>query len=334
VSTNIEYSTGLNPATLVEIGHGGEGRVYEFTDNPELVYKEYFVSSQTPPNPEALARLIDLPASWSVAERKWFETRTVWPKSAVLDHGRLRGYIMNRIPETFSRLHGIRKNPRSVLCDWNFLSLRNNYRSNTNLTSDIPDLGTADITQLVVDLSKTIAFLHEHGVIIGDLSGRNLIWTNQPSLYVMLIDCDGFRIRGSSGVNYTKQTPDWIDPALKGPANQQSDIYKLSLAAFRAIWGAGTDLPPTGIADLEAPPHVPAKLPSLIARSSTTSQRPTAAQWVQELTESRPLVPPPSASPSTGGRPTRRAKGSSLTQRVRPTIPMNPNGPTGSTGRY
>lgn len=330
MSANIEYSTDINPATLVEIGRGGEGRVYEFADNPELVYKEYVSSSQTSPNPEALTRLIDLPDSWAVAEREWFETRTVWPKTAVFDHGKLRGYMMKRIPETCQRLHGIRKKPRSVPCDWNFLSLRNKYRSNTNLSSDIPDLGTAEITQLVIDLAKTIAFLHDHEVIIGDLSGRNLIWTNQPSLYVMLIDCDGFRIRGSSGVNYTKQTPDWIDPAVKGPTNQQSDIYKLSLAAFRATWGAGTDLPPTDIADLEAPPHVPAKLPSLIARSSTTtSQRPTAAQWVQELTESRPLVPPPSASPSTGDRPTRRSKRSSLTQRVRPTIPMNPNGPSG-----
>jgi serine/threonine protein kinase len=334
VSVNIEYSTGIDPATLIELGAGGEGRVYKFTDNPELVYKEYFVRSQTSPNPEALTRLIDLPDSWSVAEQKWFETRTVWPRTAVFDHGRLRGYIMKRIPETCWRLHGIRKKPRSVLCDWNFLSLRNRYRSNTNLISDIPDLGTADITQLVIDLAKTIAFLHEHGVIIGDLSGRNLIWTNQPSLYVMLIDCDGFRIRGASGVNYTKQTPDWIDPEVKGPTNQQSDIYKLSLAAFRAIWGAGTDLPPTGIAGLEAPPHAPAKLPSLIARSSTTSQRPTAAQWVQELTEHRPPVLSPSSSPSTGDRPTRRPKDSPLTQRVRPTISINPERSSGSTGSY
>jgi hypothetical protein len=334
VSVNIEYSTGINPATLVELGAGGEGRVYEFADNPELVYKEYFVRSQTSPNPDALTRLIDLPGSWSVGEREWFETRTVWPRTAVFDHGRLRGYIMKRIPETFRCLHGILKRPRSVLCDWNFLSLRDRYRSNANLVSKIPDLGTADISQLVIDLAKTIAFLHEHGVIIGDLSGRNLIWTNQPSPYVMLIDCDGFRIRGSSGVNYTKQTPDWIDPAVKGSTNQQSDIYKLSLAAFRAIWGAGTDLPPTGIAGLEAPPHVPAKLPSLIARSCTTSQRPTAAQWVQELTESRPLVPSPSSSPSTGDRPTRRSKAPSLTQRVRPTIPINPKKSSDSTGRY
>ncbi len=302
MATPIEYATDIDRAALVEIGQGAEGRVFEFANDPSTVYKEFHLSSQNPPNTLALNHLINLRSAWTEEERSWIEERTVWPRTAVLDGGRLRGYLMKRIPEAYFRQHGVRVRPRKVICDWNFLSMRGRYATNANLVSTVPHPTTEQVSKLIVDLARTIEILHRHEVIVGDISGRNLIWTDRPSWQVILIDCDGFRIRGSGAVNYGKQTPDWEDPALgQNHTNQQSDIYKLGIAAFRAVWAATTDRPPAHLGDAPTPEGAPLRLNSLIHRSTSSASRPSAAEWVEELalgTSAVPTTCPQGLSPS------------------------------------
>jgi hypothetical protein len=157
------------------------------------------------------------------------------------------------------------------------------------------------------------------------MSGQNLIWTDQPSLHVMLIDCDSFRVRGSTGVNYPKETPDWEDPVVQqGQTNQQSDIYKLGVAAYRAVWAATTHLPPSDLADRPPPAGVPAALPSLIAQSTGTGDRPSAAEWVQGLAE--PSAAAPASVAPSQVQPATRTESTSPAP-SRPTIQMRPRTP-------
>ncbi len=295
----ITYQSAIDITKLNEIGQGAEGRVFEFIDDPSTVYKEYFLSSQSPPNLTALQSLADLPAKWEKADQAWVGTRTAWPQSSVVDHGRLRGYLMKRIPDTFFFTHGLAKRPKQVLCDWNYLSMRNRYRNNTKLVSEIPQPSIPQVVELVVDLSKTLEILHRHDVVVGDISGRNIIWTNDPTWRIMLIDCDGFRVRGSTAVNFAKQTPDWEDPeVVQLRTTRQSDIYKLGLAAYRSVWAATTDLPPTGIASARVPDGAPGRLHSLIGRSMAPTNRPSAKEWVKELTaDYGPAEPQPHRPP-------------------------------------
>lgn len=314
----ITYQSAIDITKLNEIGQGAEGRVFEFVDDPSTVYKEYFLSSQHPPNLTALQHLADLPAKWERADREWISDRTAWPRAAVVDHGRLRGYLMKRIPDTYFFTHGLAKLPKQVLCDWNYLSMRNRYVDNMKLVSDIPRPSIPQIVELVFDLSQTLEILHRHDVVVGDISGRNIIWTNDPRWRAMLIDCDGFRVRGSSAVNFAKQTPDWEDPEVKQlRTTRQSDIYKLGLAAYRALWAATTDLPPEGIDAAQVPDGAPGQIHSLIGRSMSPTNRPSAGEWVKELSSCpTPSTQQPSPAPAT------RTASQSHRTRIRPVIAM------------
>ena len=321
----IEYTTGIDENLLEQINQGGEGRIFEFVNDQATIYKEFFFSSRHSPNLRALQQLISVTESCSEQEREYIESRTVWPKVAVTDRGRLRGYIMKRVPAQFFRLYGLRNRPRKVLCDWNYLSMRDRYENNPRLVSEIPKPNAAQTSALIADLARTVQELHRHDVIVGDMSGQNLVWTDQPSWHVMLIDCDSFRVRGSAGVNYPKETPDWEDPVVQqGRTNQQSDIYKLGVAAYRAVWAATTHLPPSDLANRPPPVGVPAVLPSLIARSTGTGERPSATEWVQRLAEPSAAVPAPVApsriQPATRTEPTSPVPS-------RPTIQMRPRTP-------
>jgi serine/threonine protein kinase len=314
----ITHQSAIDITKLNEIGQGAEGRVFEFIDDPTTVYKEYFLSSQSPPNLRALQDLADLPAKWERADQAWINTRTAWPQSSVVDHGRLRGYLMKRIPDTFSFTHGLAKRPKQVLCDWNYLSMRNRYSNNTKLVSEIPQPSIPQVVELIVDLSKTLEILHRHDVVVGDISGRNIIWTNDPTWRIMLIDCDGFRVRGSTGVNFAKQTPDWEDPEVTQlRTTRQSDIYKLGLAAYRSVWAATTDRPPRGLHSARVPQGAPNQIHSLISRSISPTGRPSASDWVHELTAT-----PPSPGTPYSPSPNRQAERKPQQSRNRPVIPM------------
>lgn len=301
MSTPIDF--GAFRGQLQELGRGGEGVVYSAPQLGNRVYKEFLASAYTTPDQSALERLIGLQARWTPDERMWLNQRTVWPETVVLEHGRLRGFVMPSIEKRFFRRHGIRTNPKTVLCEWNYLSLRTKFQSNPNILSEVPKISPVDALALVYDLSKTMSILHKYDVIIGDISGKNLLWTDLPNLQVMIIDCDSFRIAGSGGVASPKQSPDWDDPFLNGkPTSQESDIYKLALAAYRSIWAAGTDRPqPSNFTRVPKPDGVPNELFNLITRSLAEDGRPTAEEWESVLAMPARLRGRPEVKMATSG---------------------------------
>lgn len=315
---------------LTEIGKGGEGRIFASGAKRGVVFKEYMQSSRNPANRSALEELINLRGSWSREELSWLGERTVWPDKVVLNRGAFAGFTMPLISDHYFRRFGIRSSPRRVPCEWNYLSMRKKYQKNPNLVSDVPDMPTDKALHLVLDLAKTMSFLHRHGIVVGDVSGRNLLWTDTPSLRALIIDCDSFRIEGHKGVSPPKQSPDWEDPDLVGAeTTQHSDIYKLALAAYRAVWGATTDRPRPGLAPV--PDGVPKELCALIEESTASTKRPTAADWVQRLGTSvawaaqhgnRPVVTVAPNSGSTNPPPTSQVRPVHPNTTTRPIIPM------------
>lgn len=281
----VSYGQLVNSGQLEEIGRGGEGRVMTVGAMSGTVYKEYLEFQGHLPNRTALEELINLPQRMSASDRQWIAERTTWPHTVVEDGGRLKGFLMPVIGPQFFRVHGARAAPKRVACEWNYLSLRHRFRNQPNIVTEVPDVTPMDALGVVLDLARTMKVFHEHDVVLGDLSGRNLLWTDTPRLAVMVIDCDSFRYEDRPGVAPSKQSPDWEDPALTSPlTTRESDKYKLALAAYRAVWSAGTERPDPSIARIPPPPDgVPAVLGDLVERGLRASNRPEPGEWVKAL---------------------------------------------------
>jgi len=324
---------------IVEIGRGGEGIVYALRSRPNEVFKKFKSRSGHGINRPVLERLVGFPQQLSDSDRDILLSRTAWPTTVVEQGNTAVGFLMPRIPDRFFRKHGVRLAPKRVLCEWNYLSLRNRYNTNPNIVSEVPRFGATESMSLVRDLAATMDILHKNNVVVGDISGRNLIWTDLPQPMVYIIDCDSFHFEGEGGVAGLKQTPDWDDPAL--PLNDNtttldSDRYKLALAAYRAIWAASTDR----LGGKAAPENreVPDAVMELVRRGNGLQNRPTAREWVDALDQisrfkgrtvlsidqtnpvSRPVAHrQPSNSSAPGGNTGGIPRGD------RPVIPMKPS---------
>jgi hypothetical protein len=264
---------------LTELGKGGEGTVFDVAGRPDVVYKEFLPRTGHPPNMKALEELVTMATTFSPADQVIVRSRTAWPTALVMDGPRLVGHLMPRIPVAFWRTHGALHDPRRVACDLNYLTHRNQWQDNASIISDVPRLDAPQILRLVVSLSETMAMLHRHEIVLGDVSGRNLLWTDSPSPAVFVIDCDAFRKEGGAGVNHPKESPDWGDPTIENArTTRASDVYKLALASYRAIWSEGSRRPPS---EPVAADGVPEAVVDLIWRSLAADDRPTAEEWAR-----------------------------------------------------
>jgi hypothetical protein len=239
----------------------------------------------------------------------------------------MKGFLMPLIGQQYFKRYGIRANPKNVACEWNYLSMRSKYEGNKNIYSEVPRVTPFGAFSAVVDLCKTMEILHRHNIVIGDISGRNLLWTDAPTLRVMVIDCDSFHPEGKVGVSPPKQSPDWEDPALTTPlTTKESDLYKLALAAYRGIWAATTDRPMAGNRPIpDVPDGVPEVLRSLIERSIGASPRPSAKEWVDSLKQAVAFNGRPNIAIDQSGKISRPTtdRSSQIPRPSRPIIKMN-----------
>ena len=67
---------------------------------------------------------------------------------------------------------------------------------------------------LLREAASGLAFLHKHGVCVGDISPKNLLFSLTPQEGVYLIDCDAMRINGVSALPQV-ETPGWEVPAVR-----------------------------------------------------------------------------------------------------------------------
>lgn len=297
----VQRSSLATPGALTEIGKGGEGTVFDVVGMSGVVYKEYLPRTGVILNRGALERLVEFPMELPATDRQRLDARLAWPSDIVLDGDRFCGYLMPRIPDAFWRTHGALHDPRRVACDWNYLTHRSHWQNSTSIVSDVPRLDAPDILRLVADLAETMAILHRHGIVMGDISGRNLLWTDRPGHAVYAIDCDAFRPEGEDAVTAPKESPDWGDPAVThSRTNRASDVYKLGLAAYRALWSQASRTPP-----LRPEPRqgVPETIVDLIWSSLSPHDRPSADAWARTIRQTlafgdRPIVALHRPSPS------------------------------------
>jgi hypothetical protein len=91
--------------------------------------------------------------------------------------------------------------------------------------------------ELLHDTARALELFHRLGVVVGDLSPNNLLFTRDRRPRCFFLDCDGMRLRGAS-VLRAAETVDWQAPPGEGSAaTPATDSYKFGLLCIRLFAG-------------------------------------------------------------------------------------------------
>ncbi len=285
---------------LTKIGQGGQGVVYRAPNvttkfAASMVYKEYKPAARTEIDFTVLAAmpaLVEESLSYAQAER--LISIAAWPCALVEDAATPTGFVMPAIPEEFFISLTTAKGVAASTPEFQHLHNHRSVLAARGITVD-----DAQRCTLLRETASALAFLHKHGVCVGDISPKNLLFSLTPREAVYFIDCDAMRIHGVSALPQV-ETPGWNTPAGEELATVYSDTYKLGLLALRLL---------TGDQDTTNPGHLPATTPALLRQIITDTltkpphQRPLPEAWTYVLghaiehAQHQQKTPPPVGAP-------------------------------------
>lgn len=278
-----------------KLGSGGQGDVYHLHNRPGTVFKLYRAKNASAP---ALMALVDFPGTLNPGARHSLLSQTAWPHTCVTDGPVVAGFLMDEVPGKF---FGRVANGHRQLRELQYLL----YPPKA-LWGDITPLDATGRIQVADAFVRLVQLMHEHSIVLGDISMRNLLWcagqAGQPA-QIFLVDCDSAGRIGLPPVLPQPQTWDWDDPQMPsaGP-DLDTDRYKVALAVGR-ILAARHDIRPgeewTPVAGIPAEIAGPVK-DCFAEAARMRNGRPEVSRWVQalsgremiQLSPLRPLPPP------------------------------------------
>lgn len=200
-----------------KLADGGQGTVFRLAEPAGTLLKLYHPGTTV--LSAELGRLIDLPVRGAPV---------AWPSGRVFDGGRCVGLLMPEVPEKFATSMAGRRR----LLELQFL-----LYPRRAMWADLVLPTGAERRRLAAAYVELFRVLHASGVVMGDVSMRNLLWSlaDGPSVYA--IDCDGFRLAGRPPAVRAVGTAGWGDPARPGEVTVDTDRYKLALVTLRVLLG-------------------------------------------------------------------------------------------------
>ena len=265
---------------LTKIAQGGQGVVYQAPNvktkfAASMVYKEYKTQILGTIDFSAVAAMPALVEdSLSYAEAERLISVAAWPCALVEHAGTSTGFVMPTIPAEFFIPLITVKGVSTVTAEFQHLL---NHPSVLQARG-INIIDTQRYT-LLREVAAGLAFLHKHGVCVGDISPKNLLFSLSPRLAVYFIDCDAMRIDGVSALPQL-ETPGWDAPPGEELATTYTDTYKLGLLALRLL---------VGDHDTTNPQHLPSNTPNLLRQTITDTlakqphSRPSPEVWTYVL---------------------------------------------------
>ncbi|MFE7751631.1 hypothetical protein [Streptomyces sp. NPDC057428] len=206
-------------------GTGGQGEVHAVGDG-SMLYKEYKDPSEV--NGHALADLVAFRQGLGQADRTRLDALAAWPLSRVVEGGRALGFLMRRAPSPMTW--------RTATGATKLLELQYLIRPPKVAWQEVPQPTPEQRRALALACVEAIGWFHDAGLVIGDISQANILWSLTPEPAVHFLDCDGFRRVGRDAVQDQAATPDWNDPlAPSTEANVDTDAYKTALTAGRIL---------------------------------------------------------------------------------------------------
>ncbi|ACY97075.1 hypothetical protein [Thermomonospora curvata] len=270
------------------LGEGGQGVVTRVLGNEKLVYKEYLQNAGRPFAP-ALAELVEFGRGLPSADSRSLFEQSAWPLARVVHKGAVTGFLMREIPPEFTGPIGGKNRPVEL----QYLLYKPNHTWQSLHLPDGP--GRVEIATAAV---RFIDFLHSHRFVLGDISFRNLLWSQTRPYRIFMLDCDGVRRHGGEPVLPQAQTPEWDDPHLpKTGLDLDTDRYKIALLVGRVLSRNAYVRPGQKLELVEGvDSHVADAVTRLFDRAAAPhGLRPTAREWLQALSGRKWIAvkPPP-----------------------------------------
>ena len=263
-----------------ELGVGGQASVYElpdFDDQYDFVFKRYKKGLVVDRQP--LEKLVALPTNMSEGEISLLEIGASFPTNVVEHDGEAVGVIIPRAPSDF--VVEIRDAAR--LCEVQFLT--HGERSSL-LGLKIP--GANDRVSVCHDLARLLAIFHRHGLVHGDLSHKNVLWSCRETARSYLLDCDGAILGDRESALPQVTTPLWTDPRVVSGdiarPDTDSDVLGLALMFYRAFFQQRGDITRGLNLPIPAEPEVGTEVRGLLEATFVSDRsRPSMETWASAL---------------------------------------------------
>jgi len=266
---------------ISKLASGGQATIYKVSGGApilralpytELVYKEYNRSERATLDPDMLDNMAQY-AAQLMSGPEGLGDRLAWPLATVEREGALSGFLMRRAPQQFVIRLQLPSGEKPTLAEAQLLLNDEQYLVDRQLP--VHDRWRL---QFLRDTADTLAQLHRSGIIVGDLSPKNLLasFTTRPCCF--FLDCDTMRMTDRSALEQV-ETPGWEVPSGEVLATTASDAYKLALLAARLFAGDQDSKDVTSLSAVYSP------LGQLAQRGMSTdpSVRPTPANWLATL---------------------------------------------------
>ena len=195
-----------------ELGRGRHGKVAVVKDLlidrrwPAAV-KIYSLAVRGAVDVSVLERLVAFPAGLTADNKIWLADNTSWPAAIAEHNGIVYGFLMRAAPADFD--HG----------------------NSENLM-----LTRAARLQRLRSMAQALTLMHEMGIVVGDLSSANALFSVGSPARCFLIGCDAMRLNGETVLSEV-DSPGWETPVDEARVTMASDAYKLGLLAIRLFAG-------------------------------------------------------------------------------------------------
>lgn len=220
------------------LGEGGFGKVYRArtTDSAEtLAYKEF--KKPTAEEIENLELLVAFRNDLVEVERRELDSFALWPRILVTSGGSVCGYLMELLPERFVEQAIVQTNGTGTTqrtLDW--LANPAHARANgASLVVGADDIATRSTFAALI--ACTFAFLHRHGIVVGDVSMANILHADNPP-EIRLIDLDSARLVGISPDLRQPHTVNLVPPECRAGQKYQTietDLYKVAAMIYYVL---------------------------------------------------------------------------------------------------
>ncbi|QWP76212.1 hypothetical protein J5226_21905 [Lysobacter sp. K5869] len=205
------------------IKSGGAGSVYLLADDPHSVAKIYHARVDPPSYTDRIEAMLQLrpklPDQYEAGKRY---VQIAWPDATVRDaQGRFVGFTMPALDvQSTNEVEQILQERQAR-------------------AAGLP-VGLGHKVTLAANLASVLAALHAQHHYVVDLKPVNLRFY-RASLYIALLDCDGFSIQGRGRRFHAPQfTPDYLAPeyqvrALDEAGEETQDRFALAVVIFQLL---------------------------------------------------------------------------------------------------